>query len=118
MKRKRYIDHLRDRLEQSVEMAILDPLTLHNRRYMTNHLTTLVREASRRGQSLAVLLIDIDHFKAVNDNRGHDAGDAVLKEFATRIRRNAWHRSRLPARWRGVRRGHAGCRPGQGVSRG
>ena len=48
VKRKRYIDHLRDRLEQSVEMAILDPLTgLHNRRYKANHLATLFGEASR-----------------------------------------------------------------------
>ena len=89
LKRKRYLDHLRVRLEESVEMAILDPLTgLHNRRYMASHLATLFDDASRRGKPLSVLLIDIDHFKAVNDSYGHDAGDAVLREFATRIRRD------------------------------
>jgi two-component system cell cycle response regulator len=104
LKRKRYLNHLR-RLEESVEMAILDPLTgLHNRRYMASHLATLFDDASRRGEPLSVLLIDIDHFKAVNDSHGHDAGDAVLREFATRIRRgHARHRSRLPAWRRGVR---------------
>ena len=89
LKRKRYVDHLRIRLEESVEMATLDPLTgLHNRRYMTSHLATLFEDASQRGKPLSVLLIDIDHFKAVNDSHGHDAGDAVLQEFPTRIRRN------------------------------
>lgn len=89
VRRKRFTDHLRMRLEESVEMAVLDPLTeLHNRRYMSSHLTTLFAEASQRGRPLSVLLIDIDHFKAVNDSHGHDAGDAVLREFATRIRRN------------------------------
>ncbi len=89
VKRKRYIDHLRVRLEESVEMAILDPLTgLHNRRYMTSHLDTLFEDASQRGKPLSVLLIDIDHFKVVNDSHGHDTGDAVLREFAARIRRN------------------------------
>ena len=89
LKRKRYLDHLRVRLEESVEMAILDPLTgLHNRRYMTSHLATLFDDAARRGKPLSVLLIDIDHFKAVNDSHGHDAGDVVLREFATRIRRD------------------------------
>ena len=89
LKRKRYLNHLRVRLEESVEMAILDPLTgLHNRRYMASHLATLFDDASRRGKPLSVLLIDIDHFKAVNDSHGHDAGDAVLREFATRIRRD------------------------------
>jgi two-component system cell cycle response regulator len=89
VKRKRYVDHLRLRLEHSVEMAILDPLTgLHNRRYMASHFATLCEDASLRGKPLSILLIDIDHFKAVNDSHGHDAGDAVLREFATRIRRN------------------------------
>jgi two-component system cell cycle response regulator len=89
VKRKRYVDHLRVRLEHSVEMAILDPLTgLHNRRYLASHLATLFEDASQRGKPLSILLIDIDHFKSVNDSHGHGAGDAVLREFADRIRRN------------------------------
>jgi two-component system cell cycle response regulator len=89
VKRKRFTDHLRTRLEETVEMAILDPLTaLHNRRYMTSHLKTLFDESSQRGKPISVLLLDIDHFKTVNDSYGHDAGDAVVREFAARVRRN------------------------------
>jgi len=89
VKRKRYSDHLRNRLEESIEASVIDPLTgLHNRRYMETHLSTLVEEARRSGRSLSVLLADIDHFKKVNDTYGHDAGDAVLREFSARFRRN------------------------------
>jgi len=89
IKRKRYADYLKNRLAENVEMAITDPLTgLHNRRYMESHLKTLVEEAMQRGRSLSLLIIDIDYFKAVNDTHGHDVGDAVLKEFAVRLRRN------------------------------
>jgi two-component system cell cycle response regulator len=89
VKRKRYSDHLRNRLEESIEASVIDSLTgLHNRRYMETHLTTLVDEARRSGRSLSVLLADIDHFKQVNDTYGHDVGDAVLKEFSARFRRN------------------------------
>lgn len=70
-------------------MAILDPLTgLHNRRYLASQLATLFEDAARRGKPLSILLIDIDHFKAVNDSHGHGAGDIVLREFADRIRRS------------------------------
>lgn len=82
IKRKRFTDHLRMRLEETVEMAILDPLTsLHNRRYMGSHLNTLFEEAAQRGKPLALLELDIDHFKAINDRFGHLAGDAILRQL-------------------------------------
>ncbi len=88
IKRKRYSEYLRNRLQESVELSIIDPLTgLYNRRYMEGHLKTLIAEAARSGRSLSVLIADIDHFKRVNDTYGHDAGDAVLKEFSERFRR-------------------------------
>lgn len=89
IKRKRYADYLKNRLAESVEMAITDALTgLHNRRYMESHLKTLVDEAVQRGKALSLMITDIDYFKAVNDSHGHDVGDAVLREFALRLRRN------------------------------
>jgi two-component system, cell cycle response regulator len=89
VRRKRYSDFLRHRLEEHVEAAVTDPLTgLHNRRYMENHLRTLVEEALHRGRTLSLMVADIDHFKTVNDRFGHDAGDVVLREFATRLKRN------------------------------
>jgi len=89
MKRKRYSEYLRMQLEQSVELSIIDSLTgLHNRRYMEGHLKTLVAESLQNGRALSVLIADIDHFKKVNDTYGHDGGDAVLREFSARFRRN------------------------------
>jgi len=88
IKKKRYTERLRDNAQLTVEMAITDALTgLHNRRYMETHLATLVEQAAARGKPIAVLVIDIDYFKAVNDSHGHDAGDDVLREFALRIRK-------------------------------
>ena len=89
IKRKRHSDYLRSRLEESVEASVIDSLTgLHNRRYMEGHLRTLVSELLQNGRALSVLLADIDHFKNVNDTHGHDGGDAVLKEFSARFKRN------------------------------
>ena len=89
VRRKRYGDFLREKLDYSLEMAVTDPLTgLHNRRYMTGQLQALVGRASHGGSSVAVLVLDIDHFKAVNDGFGHDAGDEVLREFAVRLATN------------------------------
>ena len=88
-KRKRHSDFLRNRLEESVEQSITDSLTgLHNRRYLEGHLKTLVAQSLAEGRALSVLIADIDHFKAVNDTFGHDGGDAVLREFSSRFRRN------------------------------
>ena len=89
IKRKRYTECLRDNVQMSIEAAITDGLTgLHNRRYMESHLAKLVEQAVGRGKPLAVLMLDIDFFKAINDNYGHDCGDDVLREFATRVRKS------------------------------
>jgi len=89
IRKRRYTDHLRDNVQNSIEMAITDPLTgLHNRRYMESHLTTLAEQASMRAKPLALMMLDIDYFKSINDNHGHDAGDDVLREFAVRIRKS------------------------------
>ena len=89
IRKKRYTERLRDNVQLSIEMAITDALTgLYNRRYMENHLTTLVEQATTRGKPLTVLVLDIDYFKSINDTHGHDAGDDVLREFAVRIRKS------------------------------
>jgi two-component system cell cycle response regulator len=89
IRKKRYTERLRDNVQLSIEMAITDALTgLYNRRYMENHVGTLVQQAAARGKALAVLVLDIDYFKSVNDTWGHDAGDDVLREFALRIRKS------------------------------
>jgi two-component system cell cycle response regulator len=89
IKRKRYTERLRDNVQMSIEAAITDGLTgLHNRRYMESHLGKLVEQAASRGKPLAVLVLDIDFFKSINDNHGHDCGDDVLREFAIRVRKS------------------------------
>ena len=89
IKKKRYAERLRDNVQMSIEAAITDALTgLHNRRYMETHLNALVEQAASHGKPIAVLVLDIDFFKAINDTHGHDAGDDVLREFALRIRKS------------------------------
>jgi two-component system cell cycle response regulator len=89
VRNRRYIEKLRDDVQKSLELAITDALTgLHNRRYMERHIGGLVEQASSLGKPLAVLMLDVDHFKAINDSYGHAAGDEVLREFALRIRRS------------------------------
>ncbi|WP_374570907.1 PleD family two-component system response regulator [Phenylobacterium sp.] len=101
IRRKRYTDYLRDNLDQSLELAVTDQLTgLHNRRYMTGQLEALVRRATHGGDPVACLLIDIDHFKKINDGYGHDVGDEVLREFAVRLASNV-RAIDLPCRYGG-----------------
>lgn len=89
VRRKRYTDFLREKLDYSLEMAVTDALTgLHNRRYMAGQLQAFVSRAALGGEPVSVLVLDIDHFKAVNDGFGHDAGDEVLREFAVRLATN------------------------------
>jgi two-component system cell cycle response regulator len=89
VRRRRYTDHLRDNVQVSIEMAITDALTgLHNRRYMESHLETLAEQAHLRGKPLTLMMLDLDFFKSINDTYGHESGDDVLREFATRIRKS------------------------------
>lgn len=88
VRRKAYADALRDRLEESLEMAVTDSLTgLHNRRYVVSRLRQHLDALDRSGEAFAVALIDIDHFKRINDSWGHQAGDLVLRGFAERLRK-------------------------------
>jgi diguanylate cyclase (GGDEF)-like protein/PAS domain S-box-containing protein len=72
------------RLQETLrEQSTRDPLTsLFNRRYMQETLDREVMRAQRKNQPLAILFLDIDHFKKFNDSFGHDAGDLVLKAMA------------------------------------
>lgn len=88
MKRKRYNDCLRQSVQQTIEMAVRDPLTnLYNRHYFDHQFTTLFNTAVTSKKPIAAIMIDIDHFKSVNDTHGHDVGDRVIQECARRIRK-------------------------------
>ena len=77
---------LRVRLESD---AIRDPLTaLYNRRHMESYLRRELRLAAAKKNPLSVILVDIDHFKKINDAHGHDVGDEVLIAVATELARS------------------------------
>jgi diguanylate cyclase (GGDEF)-like protein len=68
-------------------LAMTDDLTLaYNQRYLSPRVNEEIERARRSGQPLSLLLLDLDHFKAVNDEHGHDVGDMVLRLFADRVR--------------------------------
>lgn len=70
------------------ELAQTDPLTqLGNRRYMQSHLEATLKESSSRGGGTCCAIIDIDHFKKVNDEHGHPVGDEILVAVSKRLRR-------------------------------
>lgn len=72
--------------ERIRQISIRDPLTeVYDRRYIFGRLEELVAECSRGGRDFCVAILDIDHFKSVNDRYGHQAGDFVLKEFTSII---------------------------------
>jgi two-component system, cell cycle response regulator len=70
-----------------LELALTDPLTgLYNQRYLMRHLRGLLE--SGQGHDIAVLMVDVDHFKSVNDEYGHAAGDSALRTIADALRAN------------------------------
>lgn len=82
-------DRLRDRVRNGLLAAVTDPLTgLYNRRYAQTHLQRISDQAYASGREYAVMVVDIDHFKQINDTYGHRVGDDVLCQLADRLRRN------------------------------
>ena len=80
---------LRAVIEEKARQATTDTLTgANNRRYLTRHLSREIKRAMRFDGMLSVLMLDIDHFKQINDRYGHAAGDEVLQQFAQKISMN------------------------------
>ncbi len=86
LRTKELQDELRRRNAELDRVSRIDMLTnIYNRRHLDEHLRRAISGARRHGRTVGVLLVDIDHFKDVNDQHGHLAGDAVLKEVAARL---------------------------------
>jgi two-component system cell cycle response regulator len=101
IRRQRFQERLRRDYQQTVAMATTDSLTgVHNRRYACSHLQALVDAAWRDAKPLGLLLVDIDHFKSVNDQHGHAAGDEALRAVANRLTANVRSFDTV-ARWGG-----------------
>ncbi|PJA31661.1 MAG: GGDEF domain-containing protein [Zetaproteobacteria bacterium CG_4_9_14_3_um_filter_53_7] len=95
------INNLKKAKEELRFQATHDPLTgLRNRRYMMEQLNQGVSQAMRYRHAFAVVMLDLDHFKKVNDVHGHAAGDMVLAHMA-RVLRGGMRESDIPGRWGG-----------------
>ncbi len=89
LRRKRQSDRRRARMQDGLRLAMRDPLTgLYNRRCAAPQLAAIAARARDEGSQFAVMLMDLDRFKQVNDEYGHSAGDQVLVEVARRLTAN------------------------------
>ena len=87
LKRKQQGDTIRRDVDARLREAVFDPLTgMYNRRHALSEVARLAVRMRHKGLPLAVMLVDIDHFKRVNDAFGHASGDAVLVETARRLK--------------------------------
>lgn len=86
MRRKHARDRQRERMQDGLRLALIDPLTgLYNRRHAVPQLRAIAGRAARAGSDFAVMVVDLDRFKLVNDLHGHASGDAVLVEVGRRL---------------------------------
>ncbi len=89
LRRKRQGDRQRARMQDSLRLAVVDPLTgLYNRRYAGPQLAAIANRAAEQRTSFAVMVVDLDRFKLVNDQHGHTVGDQVLVEVSHRLLAN------------------------------
>ena len=101
IRRKKYQEALKSQYQMSISMAITDALTgLYNRHYLNTHLGNMVKQALKNGKHMALMIMDMDHFKQVNDTYGHDVGDRILKQLAAIIIQES-RSSELAARFGG-----------------
>lgn len=97
----RYQKHLRELNQELKEAVLRDPLTeIGNRRFLMENLRAESARVLRNGRRYALAILDIDHFKAVNDHLGHEAGDQVLREIARAIQ-HGLRQYDLCGRWGG-----------------
>lgn len=83
IRRKKYQDALRSSYEKTVSRSVTDALTnLYNRHFMDAHLENMVQQSHRHQRPMSLMLIDVDHFKPINDTYGHDVGDEVLRNMS------------------------------------
>ena len=88
LKIKTLQDHLKESNQRLLEMSQIDPLTgLYNRRHMMTTLEAELDRSNRISSPFSLVMVDLDHFKKVNDTHGHDVGDQVLRMVATCLRR-------------------------------
>lgn len=88
-------------VDNAERLATVDELTeVENRRGMERHLRTVAQEMTRTGVPYSVMVVDLDHFKRVNDTYGHNVGDDVLRELGRLLRESVRGRDRV-GRWGG-----------------
>ncbi|GAB6181793.1 sensor domain-containing diguanylate cyclase [Desulfotomaculum defluvii] len=84
---EQYTNHLNQKNYQLAQISITDELTgLYNRRYLNQEIERLIVLSGSMKKNISLFMLDLDHFKQVNDNYGHATGDVVLKEFAQLLR--------------------------------
>lgn len=89
LKKKRQTDQMRTQVDDRLRQAMIDPLTgLNNRRYAFLDLQRIANQSAQSGKPFVVMILDLDHFKSVNDTYGHQIGDIALQKVAACLRAN------------------------------